>query len=71
MLNISLKRLPGSGSGSCFLFGAMQAGPFIEFVQFIKTNMSHIMPVELIAPRSELIPDKCKPKIAKSTLAPL
>jgi hypothetical protein len=26
---------------------------------------------KFIAPRRELIPDKCKPKIAKSTLAPL
>jgi hypothetical protein len=31
----------------------------------------HIISVELIAPNNELIPDKCKPKIAKSTLAPL
>jgi hypothetical protein len=26
---------------------------------------------KFMAPNSELIPDKCKPKIAKSTLAPL
>jgi hypothetical protein len=30
-----------------------------------------IVVIKFIAPKSELIPDKCKPKIAKSTLAPL
>jgi len=33
--------------------------------------MFNIVVMKFIAPRSELIPDKCKPKIAKSTLAPL
>lgn len=33
--------------------------------------MFNIVVMKLIAPKSELIPDKCKPKIAKSTLAPL
>jgi hypothetical protein len=42
----------------------------IEFLleQLIKTNERD---VKFIAPRRLLIPDKCKPKIAKSTLAPL
>jgi hypothetical protein len=31
----------------------------------------NIVVMKLIAPRSEEIPDKCKPNIAKSTLAPL
>lgn len=29
------------------------------------------MKLKLIAPNKLLIPDKCKPKMAKSTLAPL
>ena len=31
----------------------------------------NIVVMKLIAPNKLLIPDKCKPKIAKSTLAPL
>lgn len=31
----------------------------------------NIVVMKLIAPKSELIPDKCNPNIAKSTLAPL
>lgn len=33
--------------------------------------MFNIVVMKLIAPNKLLIPDKCKPKIAKSTLAPL
>ena len=33
--------------------------------------MFNIVVMKFIAPRRELIPDKCKPNIAKSTLGPL
>ena len=33
--------------------------------------MFKIVVIKFMAPRSELTPDKCRPKMAKSTLAPL
>jgi len=45
-----------------------------------KANLCNLIPgllifnivvMKFIAPRSELTPDRCKPNIAKSTLAPL
>jgi hypothetical protein len=33
--------------------------------------MLNVVVMKFIAPKSELIPDKCNPNIAKSTLGPL
>jgi hypothetical protein len=52
----------------------------ISTAQPNKANLCNLIPgllifrivvMKFIAPKSELTPDKCKPKIARSTLAPL
>jgi hypothetical protein len=52
----------------------MEVGSLVGSVFFIITKIGTrrcTVSVEFIAPSKELIPDKCKPNIAKSTLAPL